>query len=314
MKNYDIKILSIDDIQKIILKLNNFYDKDDVEKWGIKIIKRINLIFEKYKVVEFEINKNSYMGIVIECKSLTHGAIYVKAVPPMIKRFENEIRTLKYLPDDLICRFYEIDYKNKILVMEKIIPGTLVEFYSNKEILSNLFAKLYKEKIEIISNNKEYNDFYEVVLHDYKICKKNNYNSDLVDKFFDMFSKKYKEISKNEIKYLLHGDCYKNNILLSKNKAKLIDPLGFIAPFVFELLSICAYEMFYNEKDNKEILNDFIVFFQKYADEKTYKDALFCQLVKLYIPSIYEANDGGIRANKWLSIIKELYPEMLRGE
>ena len=79
-------------------------------------------------------------------------------------------------------------------------------------------------------------------------------------------------------------------------------------------MPICAYEMFYNKKDNKKILDDFIEFFKDYADAKTYKEALFCQLVKLYIPSIFEANDGGIRANKWLDIIKELYPDLVKGE
>jgi len=63
-------------------------------------------------------------------------------------------------------------------------------------------------------------------------------------------------------------------------------------------------------KNNKDILNDFIEFFKEYVDEQTYKDALFCQLVKVYIPSLFEANDGGIRANKWLNIINELYLEV----
>ena len=311
-KNPKTKKITNKDIERIVLKLSNFYNKKEVAAWGKYIIKKINNLFEKYSVTDFEVNKNSYMGIVIECNSSKYGLIYIKAVPPMIKRFETEIRTLKALPENLVCKFYEVNYNDKIVVMEKVIPGDLVEFYPNKRILSRLFDELYKYKTEINDSNTEYKDFSEVVARDYKICKENKYSNKTIDTLYKIFCKKYKKISSGQTKYLLHGDAYKNNILLSKNKAKLIDPLGFVAPFVFELVSICSYEMFYNDKNNKEILKDFIKFFNKYSDEKTYKDALFCQLVKLYIPSTYEANDGGVRATKWLNIIKELYPEALK--
>lgn len=163
MVKTDLIKFTIKDSYKIINKLSRFYSKDIVSKWEKKVVKDINELLKKYKVKQFKVNENSYMGIVIDC------------------------------------------------------------------------------------------------------------------------------------------------LLLSDNGLKIIDPLGFKAPFVMELVSICAYEMFYNPKENIEILNDFINYFSYYTDEDTYKKALFCNLVKVYIPSIYEANDGGIRAAKWLKIIKELF-------
>ena len=186
--NKNIKVLTIDNIEGIIQKLQTFYEPKKVELWGHKIVKKINLVFKKYQIIKFSINKNSYMGIVMDCVSLTHGSIYIKVVPPMINRFENEIRTLKYLPDNLTCKFYEIDYKNKILVMDKIMPGTLVEFYPNQKILKNLFAELYKEKIEINASIREYTDFYHVLLHDYKILNSNHLSNKKIDKLFNLFT------------------------------------------------------------------------------------------------------------------------------
>ena len=250
------------------------------------------------------------MGIVIDCVSIEYGNIYIKAVPPMISRFETEINTLKVIPKEIVCKIYDVNYDDKTIVMEKILPGNQISFYGNEKIISDLFKILYNNKIETEKIlDFEYKDFFDVVTKDYNICKKNKYNNDIVDKLYKLFCNQYEKVCSNEVKYILHGDVYKNNMILSSNKAKVIDPLGFSAPFVFELLSICAYEMFYNEKDNKQIFNDFVKFFNIYVDEKKYKDALFCQLVKVYIPSIYEANDGGIRANKWLDIIKEMYPQ-----
>ena len=305
--------IKLDHINKIVSKLQKFYDKDEVMSWARASIDNINSLFRKYNVLEFNVNKKSYMGIVVECLCSNTG-VYIKVVPSMIDRFEVEVDTLKLLPDELTCKLYEIDYANKIIVMEKIVPGTGIEFYDNKELISNTFNRLYLSRIKCntISETK-HKDFYDIVTYDYDICKKNELNNETVDMLYKNFSKKYIEISKDREKFILHGDVYKNNLLHSENGAKLIDPLGFVAPFVFELLSICSYEMFYSRRSNKKILKDFITFFNGFIDEKTYIDALFCQLVKLYIPSIYEANDGGVRAKKWLDIIEELYPHFLKG-
>lgn len=153
----------------------------------------------------------------------------------------------------------------------------------------------------------KFKNFDQIVEHDYLICKKTPEFNEDIEKLYKRFLKNYSDILFTNERFLLHGDIYKNNLLLSDNGLKIIDPLGFKAPFVMELVSICAYEMFYNPKENIEILNDFINYFSYYTDEDTYKKALFCNLVKVYIPSIYEANDGGIRAAKWLKIIKELF-------
>ena len=302
------------DAQRIFDKLSRFYNANDVSKWSDKVCIDINELLSKYMVYDYEINPNSYMGIILACKSEVYGELIIKIVPPMIERFEKEISTLNLLPSKLTCRFYEIDYTKKAMVMERITPGTLVEFYDNKDLLAKLFKELSNNKtIPDDRIDERIKDFSEVVKKDYLISKSVSHEFfEQVEVLYDEFLKSYDNITINCKKYLLHGDVYKNNLLLSKNGIKLIDPLGFIAPFVMELVSICAYECYYNtDKSNKKILKDFCEFFKEYADETTYKEALFCQLVKVFIPSIFEANDGGIRANKWLSIIKELYSEKL---
>jgi len=301
--------------QIIFEKLSTFYSKKDIENWSKKACSDINELFEKYEIYDFKVNKKSYMGIVIECKSKIYNELFIKMVPPMLERFEKEVGTLKLLPKDLTCKIYEVDYEKKAIVMEKIIPGDLVEFYENKEAIFALFNNLSKNKIKIEDDiNKNFKDFSEVVEKDYLISKevKHAFSSE-VDELYCKFLESYKIISNDTTKYLLHGDVYKNNMILSDSGIKIIDPLGFKAPFVMELVSICAYGIFYNNtgKSNKEVLDDFVVFFSKFVDEKTYKEALLCELIKVFIPSTYEANDGGIRANKWLSIIKELYPNKI---
>ena len=306
----DIITFNSEVANRIFNKLSNFYDLKIVEEWKEKLNNDINELFKKYSVTYFKLNDKSYMGVVIECKSQTHGDIIIKVLPPMINRYKTEVGTLKRLPRKLTCKIYETDFDKTAIVMERIIPGSLVDFDLNKESMKELFDELYKNKIEINEDiDKSFKDFKEVVDHDYNMCKKNKVDLTTINVLYDKFNIRYKEICNNSAKYLLHGDIYKNNILLGNNELKIIDPLGFKAPFVMELVSICAYEMFNSvEATNYNlIIKKYINFFKAYTDEKTYRKALFCQLVKVFIPSIYEANDGGIRAKKWLDIIKELY-------
>lgn len=302
-----IKKFNLNSAKKIFNKLSNFYNEKDVISWKRNVSEQINNLFTKYQVVDYKLNKNSYMGIVIWCQCLENKEIYIKFVPPFIERFNTEIGTLKLLPKKLICQIYEINYEFCFFVMEKIAPGNLVDFDGNEKLYKKLFDELYKNRMIVDENDGRFKNFNEVVAKDYNILKKYIKVDQKTKELYIKFTKIYNKLCNNNSVYLLHGDVYKNNVVSFNDTIKIIDPLGFKAPFVMELVSICAYEMLYSKKSNIKILNKYVDFFSCYVNEKTYKDALFCQLVKVYIPSIYEANDGGKRATKWLSIINDLY-------
>ena len=310
-----VELFDVNIANRIFDKLSNYYDVNIINEWKQKLQIDITKLFKKYEVEDYKLNKKSYMGIVIECKSKTHGEIIIKIVPPMINRYKTEIGTLKKLPKELICKIYETALNKNAIIMERIFPGNQVEFDSNKKQIKKLFKTLYDKKININKTiDKNFKDFCDVVEHDYNIYKRNNKENSIVNKLYNLFTIKYSEVCDNNPKYLLHGDIYKNNILKSTNGLKIIDPLGFKAPFVMELVSICAYDLFYNKKDIdcNLIVDKYINIFDNFVDSNIYKKALFCQLVKVYIPSIYEANDGGIRAQKWLEIINNLYHDEIK--
>ena len=311
-KKVEIARFNIEDANQIFEKLVKFYDSKVVESWKDKVDKDVNFLFKKYKVEYFNLNKNSYMGIVLDCHSYTYNNIFIKIVPPMINRYFYETETLKKLPSFLTCDFIGFDKEKSAIVMKKVEPGDLIPFNGNEKIIKNLFENLYSNKISITKEiNSSFLGFDEVVYNDYQICKKYNLNDETINNLFKQFNYYYDEIKNCNQSYLLHGDVYKNNIVRSKSGPIIIDPLGFKAPFVMELTSICAYEMFYSTGNNKEIFDFFCKFFEEFVNREIYKKAVFCQLVKVLIPSTFEANDGGIRVGKWLNIIKDLYKEMI---
>lgn len=284
------------DANHLFNKLSNFYDANLVKNWQKNISSILDNFFIKYNINNYIVNKDSYMGLLLDC-----GDYYIKAVPPMINRFEYEIGTLQKMPKVCICKIFDIDYDNKVFVMERIKPGVKAEFNINKTQLSDLFNNLYINRIDFDQKHK---DFSDIVTYDYSICKHVS-PSEVVDKLYNIFIKNYNELDGE--KFLLHGDLYKNNILKSNNGLKVVDPLGFNAPYIIEYTPICAYEMYYSDGNYEKIFNDFVYFFGNMIDKAMYKKALLCQLIKVYIPSNYEANDGGKRAKKWLDIINTLY-------
>ena len=120
---------------------------------------------------------------------------------------------------------------------------------------------------------------------------------------------------RNEKMYLLHGDIHRANALIDKTGVKVIDPLGFKAPFVFEFGSVIAYEMLDSTPDKyDELMDQFIQFATRYASERDVVVSTFCVLIKIYIPTFFEAKDGGVRNRRFLEMIQfmeQKYPQHL---
>ena len=95
------------DAKHIFDKLEGMYGKNEVQSWRKTAKKNIDEMFEKYKVTSYALNKQSYMGIVLDCSS-ANGDLYIKLVPPMLNRFFFEVETLSRLPKELTCRRYAI--------------------------------------------------------------------------------------------------------------------------------------------------------------------------------------------------------------
>ena len=53
--------------------------------------------------------------------------------------------------------------------------------------------------------------------------------------------------------------------------------------------------------------NELIDFFKDFVDVSRFKKASFAFFIKQIVPSVYEANDGYVRADSYLDVIKSLY-------
>ena len=75
--NINIKKFNLNSAKKIFNKLSTFYNQEEVDVWKRIVSIEINKLFIKYEVIDYELDKNSYMGIVVWCNSNLKGEIYI---------------------------------------------------------------------------------------------------------------------------------------------------------------------------------------------------------------------------------------------
>ena len=113
------------------------------------------------------------------------------------------------------------------------MPGERSEFYLNKSRYHDLFNLLYDNKISLDDYiDENFKSFDEVVKHDFDLLLETNYNKENATILYEKFVDKYTSVTDNNETYLLHGDIYKNNAINGEERIKVIDPLGFKAPFI----------------------------------------------------------------------------------
>lgn len=292
-------------ILHIVNRMKGFYHDDVVNTWADKTIDNFNELLKKYKIVEFELNQNSYMGVVLDCISKDGQHLIMKNVPSFLNRFNAEISCLLKLPKQVRCKIFEHNFNTCMIVMEKIEQGNSAHFFGHEQEYENLFDILSANKI-VVTENIEAKSFWDVVESDYKKFLSLNKNSDdfkYVNKYYEVFQNS-RSIFNNETNFLLHGDIHRNNAMVGSTGIKLIDPLGFTAPFVFEFGALCAYELFDVEESNFQyVLDNFLKFVEKFEEKSKFLIALKDVVIKIYIPSLYEACDDHKKSSKLLLVL-----------
>lgn len=302
------------DISHIEKRMKNFHEDEVVERWIDITVENFNHLLEKYEIEKFILNQNSYMGVVLDCIDSSANHYIMKNVPFFLNRFEAEILCLLKLPKEVRCKIYEYDTYSCMIVMEKVEPGNSAHFFGLEKEYEILFNILYANKIEVsdVSSSKS---FWEVVEFDYNklLSLTNNENCEDIKTAKEYFEilQKHQLYFKNEIVYHLHGDIHRNNAIVGKDGIKLVDPLGFSAPFVFEFGALCAYELYDTCVENFDnVLSKFYDFVAKFEDKNNFLIALFDVVIKMFIPSLFEANDNHKKSSKLLLVLDFLAKEL----
>lgn len=252
------------------------------EEYKVKIINRygekgkewldsINDLAKKYeikfKLKNLKLMENISMNIVLFAYSEIYGDVVIKFGAPGNAPI-SEIKYMKICTSNFLVKCHYLNLEDRVLILEKIIPGNSLSSVKSREERIKIFSKLFNEvQIKTGYNYNEFKTFEQNCIEKIKYAKENEPklldNIYLVDKAISI----YDEIKKMNLpKVLLHYDLHHENILKSEDGWEVIDPLGITGEKVIDLLQFIRYEISIEGK-NLDKINEIIEYVARYFNE-----------------------------------------------
>lgn len=290
-----------------ITRLNRYLYENypsETKTWSVLLEKNIPNLLKKWQIDEYHLLKTSHFGIIFMASSIKYGNCVLKIIPQFIGRYESEKKCYQKLSSSFMCELYDYDDSCSALLLKQLDN---LEIQIDKK-LHGFFENVINSYSEIDSSNSAYNNFndYEKILLD-KLNQNNfTYQKDKIMNYVAKAAELYEKTFSNGLKYIIHGDMHRYNLMCYKTKIFAVDPIGYIAPYEFDIARFIATEFTENEAEILKNYSKLIDFFSDIADKDRLKSALFIDIIFRLHNSIFE-NDSFDLTDKWLRILEKIY-------
>jgi len=208
---------------------------------------------EQWRLSSFEQIEYYSLSCIFTCISKKYGACVLK-IGMHLHLVDTEHNMLKDFAGNGLCKVYESDIENGVLLIERVMPGTQICDEPNQDIRLNEFCalvkKLYKRPTDIVKY-VTYMDWVSGIT---------SFMKSRID-YIDLYNKmaKAEEIciylwKKYTDRLLLHGDLHHENILLGKDGYIAIDPLGVVGASVFNVSLFIIDRVDWDDDENYDYI------------------------------------------------------------
>lgn len=229
----------------------NRYNKKGKE-WLENLDNIVNKYVTKFGLENIKIIEELSMNLVLFAKSKKYGDIVLKINTPG-KTAIREINIMKQYHIKNMVKCYYTNVNDKVLILERIIPGYSLDNVENKSERVKLFCDVLN-KYSILNDGKNKFPTYEEKLKDllkYVSDNKSKYID--IENLIEKMKNLYAEIQKMNLdKYILHFDLNHRNILKSENDWKVIDPQGVIGEKIIDTAQFIRGEIQMSNADMSE--------------------------------------------------------------
>ena len=283
-------------------KVINKYKKygNNVEKFVKALPQLLNNYKQKYLIKDYKLLKGGRLGLIFCGYSMKYNKeIVFKIIPDFLNVFEIEANAYKKISNKYMCPTYEIDYKNSVIVMDKLNTSKTLKYMEDKLETEKFFDKVYSNSIKCNDNKKIY---YLQILKNYfnELGNVNINNFEYLKKsVIDVYNKHFN----NDELYLIHGDLHSKNIMKNDNDYYSIDPLGYIAPIEFTFARFIITELFFTN-NSEEYFNELINFISKYANREKLINAVYIDSMLFLSALLLQIEDYNKYLSKVMDIIK----------
>ena len=235
-----------------------FMDKLGAEGYHtrISLVQKYQDIWELTEI-EFQ-HELSINSMIFYAVSKQYGKVIFKIL--INDGFDKEISAMKAFQGTYFCKLYDYSIKDKVYIMERILPGiTLYNSTIRKEridIIAEIYKELHKDDLPDIKF-PTYIEWFEagkIGTQRRKDCFTLNHYLISAEQMIHDITKIYSR------KQLLHGDLHHENILKNeKGGYTVIDPKGVIGDPVFDLSRFILDE-FRDDltSESRDVITDFV--------------------------------------------------------
>ena len=279
-----------------------------IEHFGAVFFEKVLSVIDKYTTLWelSDLRQIDYFSVncLFTCVSTTYGHCILK-ISPHLNETRTEYSMLKEFDSMGLCRVYKADIDNGVLLIERITPGTQLRDEPDLDTRLNVFCELFQGLHKPPANKTAYPTYLDWVVRIAAYMRTRTDFKELSDKMT-----KAEEVcrylwGKYNSEMLLHGDFHHDNILMSNNGYRIIDPKGVIGDRVFDIPRFMLNEDDM-EKDNK--FNYVVGNFAKIL-EVPEKD-----IVLLYFVEMCLGNSWCVESNDEVSWKDVLFAEKMMNE
>ncbi|MCL2752542.1 MAG: aminoglycoside phosphotransferase family protein [Defluviitaleaceae bacterium] len=216
-----------------------------------KVLADLPKYAEKWNLSNFEQIDYYSWSCLFTCISEQYGDCVLK-IGSLLELTQTEYHLLKDFGGNGLCKIYEADVDNGVLLIERIMPGTQLSDEPSQDARINEFCSLVQKLHKPPANMDKYDTYMEWVSEITTFIKTRPDYAGLCQKMIKAEGICQPLWEKYTDRLLLHGDLHLENILLGKDGYCAIDPMGVIGDPVFNVTLFILDEIDWDTEGNFE--------------------------------------------------------------
>jgi len=198
-----------------------------------KLLRNLEFYAEKWSLEVLSVVDYFSVNCIFLCRSAEHGGAALKIGE--LFDVSNETKILREYDGGRFVRVLEADEPNNVILLERIVPGNRLREEQSLDARLIAFSELHRGLHKPPRDASEYPTYLEWVTRITKFMSTQTEHREL----YTMMRRAEGICAELWVQYpqrlLLHGDLHHDNILLSADGYKTIDPKGVIGDPIFDV-------------------------------------------------------------------------------
>jgi len=215
------------------------------ENWLANVPMIVDKYVAKFNLKNLELHGDLSLNLILYAECDEFGKVVIKiGLPVFNELIYRETKALEIFNGKSACRCYYNDLNDGIRILERLIPGETLYNIEGREERIKIFCDVALNLDVALAGPLPLPFYREILDRSIHLSDEQPERFEPLKRLIIIADDLYKEVeNKNLPKYLLHADLHHDNILISNNGSKAIDPHGFLGEKVLETARFMEKEL-----------------------------------------------------------------------